>query len=168
MPALTWIPAVAADAEALVLLRIEAMRESLERVGRFDLERARQRFLSGFDAAHTWHIALRAAAGEGEGEGEGDGPVAPAPHRVGFFVLRPYQGELLLDHLYVRPGHQGAGLGAAALAEVFRRADGLQLPVRVGALKGSDANRFYQRHGFVEIEQAEWDTYYLRLPRPAA
>jgi len=146
MTAPTWLPATPADAEALVLLRIEAMRDSLEQVGRFDAERARQRFLSGFDPVHTWHVML-------------------AGRQVGFFVLRPYQGELLLDHLYIRPGHQGAGLGAAVLAEVFRRADAQRLPVRVGALKHSASNRFYQRHGFVEIEQAEWDTYYLRAPK---
>lgn len=140
-------PAASADAEALVLLRIEAMRESLERAGRFDAGRARQRFLSTFSPEHTWHIVH-------------------GGQRVGFFVLRPYQGELLLDHLYIAPAHQRQGLGAAVLAEVFKRADAAARPVRVGALRGSDSNRFYQRHGFAEIEQAEWDIYYLRSAQP--
>jgi len=42
--------------EALVAIRIAAMRESLERIGRFDRQRARERFLAGFDPA------LRASA----------------------------------------------------------------------------------------------------------
>lgn len=46
------------DFEALVALRIEAMRESLERVGRFDPARARERFRSGFSPTHTRHIEL--------------------------------------------------------------------------------------------------------------
>lgn len=141
-------PASPHDAEALVMLRIEAMRESLERIGRFDPQRARERFLRGFAPEHTQHIV---AGGR----------------RVGFVVLRPYQGELLLDHLYLRPGHQGGGLGAQVLQWVFAQADAQDLPVRVGALRESDSNRFYARHGFIEVEQGEWDIYYLRPRRSA-
>jgi GNAT superfamily N-acetyltransferase len=140
---LDFAPAAAADAEALVALRIAAMRDSLERIGRFDPQRARDRFLSTFAPELTRHLVV---GGE----------------RVGFVVLRTYQGELLLDHLYVHPAHQGRGIGAAVLARVFADADAQRLPVRVGALRGSDSNRFYQRHGFQPIEESEWDIHYLR------
>lgn len=146
MDELQLLPASAADAEALVLLRIEAMRESLERIGRFDPQRARARFLDGFDPAFTRHIVLQG-------------------RRVGFVVVRPHQGELLLDHLYLRPGHQGRGAGARVLAQVFAEADAADLPLRVGALRGSDANRFYQRHGFQPVDDSEWDHHYLRPRR---
>ena len=33
------------------------------------------------------------------------------------------------------------------------------------ALKHSDANRFYLRHGFVLKAEGEWDLYYLRPAR---
>lgn len=46
------------ESEELVRLRIEAMRDSLERVGRFDAMRARQRFLDGFVTDFTRHILL--------------------------------------------------------------------------------------------------------------
>jgi GNAT superfamily N-acetyltransferase len=140
---LEFTPATAADAEALVALRIAAMRESLERIGRFDPQRARDRFLSSFTPEQTQHLVL---------QGE----------RVGFVVLRSYQGELQLDHLYVHPSHQGRGIGAAVLARVFASADARGLPVRVGALRGSDSNRFYQRHGFRPVEESEWDIHYVR------
>lgn len=39
------------DIEALVQMRIDAMRESLERIGRFEPRRARDRFVSSFDSA---------------------------------------------------------------------------------------------------------------------
>ena len=55
---IAFCQAHADDADALVALRIEAMRESLERAGRFDAARARQRFLSGFSPEHTRHIVL--------------------------------------------------------------------------------------------------------------
>jgi len=50
---------------------------------------------------------------------------------------------------------------------VFAEAVALSLPVKVGALRGSDANRFYARHGFQLIEHGEFDNYYLRQPRNA-
>ena len=126
-------------------IRIAAMRESLERIGRFDAQRARDRFLAGFDPALTRHVLA---------DGE----------RVGFVVVRPCDDGLLLDHLYLLPRAQHRGTGAAVLAEVLARADASRLPVRVAALRGSDANRFYARHGFELVEEGEWDNHYRRDP----
>lgn len=140
------VPASADDAEALVALRTEAMRPSLERVGRFDPQRSRERFLSSFAPSHTRWIVR---AGE----------------RVGFVVVRPQDGVLLLDHLYIRAECQGLGIGREVLAAVFEHADATGQALRVGALVGSDSNRFYARHGFVLVEQTEWDNCYLRQPR---
>jgi GNAT superfamily N-acetyltransferase len=122
------------------------MRESLERIGRFDPERARTRFLDTFDAAHTRHVVADGA-------------------RVGFVVLRPEGDDLLLDHLYLLPSCQGGGIGAAVLADVFAQADARGSCVRVGALRESDANRFYARHGFELVEQGAWDNHYRRTCR---
>jgi GNAT superfamily N-acetyltransferase len=129
-----------------VAIRIAAMRESLERLGRFDPQRARDRFLAGFDPAATRHVVV---------DGE----------RVGFVVVKPDGDGLLLDHLYLRPDRQGRGIGAAVLADVFAHADACGARVRVGALRGSDANRFYARHGFEPDGESEWDCHYLRTPR---
>ena len=127
-------------------IRIAAMRESLERVGRFDPQRARDRFLARFDPALTRHVLA---------DGE----------RVGFVVVCPQDDGLLLDHLYLLPRVQGRGIGAAVLADVLARADASRLPVRVGALRGSDANRFYARHGFMRVARTDWDDLYLRPAR---
>lgn len=146
----TFAPVSPADAPALADLRVEAMRESLERAGRFDPERARQRLLAAFDAACTTALLV---------DGE----------RVGFLVLRPIPGRgdaLLLDHLYVHPAHHGRGIGTHALRHVFAQADRRRATVRVGALRGSDANRFYARHGFVPVEETPLDLYYERAPAP--
>ena len=141
--ALRLVPVALEDFEDLLVLRIAAMRESLERVGRFDPVRARDRFLATFTPDCTRHILS-------------------AGRRVGFVVVRPQGDSLLLDHLYIRPGHQGQGIGGAVLRQVVDEAAAQGLPVRVGALKGSDSNRFYQRHGFTLVEQGEYDNYYLR------
>jgi GNAT superfamily N-acetyltransferase len=141
--AIALAPAAAEDFEELLALRVAAMRESLERVGRFDPARARQRFQASFAPELTRHVLL-------------DG------RRVGFVAVRPDGAGLLLDHLYVLPAQQGRGVGSAVLALVFREADERGLALRVGALRGSDSNRFYLRHGFVLVEEAEWDLYYER------
>lgn len=140
---ITLAPAVESDFEALVAIRIEAMRDSLARIGRFDPVRARERFRAGFSPTHTSYIVVDA-------------------QQVGFVVTKPHEQYLLLDHLYVRPAHQGGGIGAKVLQLVFAQAKTLQLPVKVGALRGSDSNRFYARHGFELVEQGEFDNYYLR------
>jgi GNAT superfamily N-acetyltransferase len=139
----TFEPVVADDAEALVAIRIAAMRESLERIGRFDAQRASDRFLASFEPALARHLVVDGA-------------------RVGFVVVRPQGDGLLLDHLYVLPSAQGRGIGGAVLAAVLADADARGLPVRVGALRESAANRFYERHGFVLASQAQWDNHYER------
>ena len=139
---ITFEQAVQADAEALAALRVVAMRESLERIGRFDATRARERFLSGFNSEQTRHILV-------------------AGKIVGFVAIKPIENGLLLDHLYVKPAHQGQGIGAAVLSEVFAQASKANCSVRVGALRESESNRFYAQHGFVLVEQAEFDNYYV-------
>lgn len=130
------------DADALVAIRIEAMRESLERVGRFDAVRARERFLSSFQPLDTRFILL-------------NGEVA------GFVVIKTEGDFLILDHLYIRPIFHRQGIGAFVLQELFTRAIAENKPVRVGALKGSESNQFYARHGFRLVEAAEFDNYYV-------
>ncbi|UQV44858.1 GNAT family N-acetyltransferase [Janthinobacterium lividum] len=142
---LTFVPASLADGEALASLRVAAMRESLERIGRYDPQRACQRFLATFDPDCTWQLR------------HGDA-------LAGFYVLRPQAEYLLLDHLYLAPACQRQGMGAAVLARVFAEADAARKSVRVGALRGSEANRFYVRHGFVPDGEEEFDLYYRRAP----
>ncbi|TFY90608.1 N-acetyltransferase [Pseudomonas kairouanensis] len=147
-PPVILVPAQQSDLDNLVAIRIEAMRESLERVGRFDPVRARERFVSSFEASNTHHIEV---SGE----------------RVGFVVVKDHHNELLLDHLYVRPSAQGSGIGSVVLAHIFNVADAAALPIKVGALKESASNRFYTRHGFQFVESSEFDNYYVRQNVPA-
>ncbi|WLG85684.1 GNAT family N-acetyltransferase [Pseudomonas cucumis] len=148
----TLVATQSSDFEALVAIRIEAMRESLERIGRFDPMRARERFRDGFSPEFTRYIEV---CGE----------------QVGFVVVKPLIDGLLLDHLYIKPRAQGRGIGSAVLRQVFMEADASALPLRVGALKESASNRFYIRHGFQFVESSEFDNYYVRPTvqmRPAA
>jgi len=142
---LTFSATNESDVETLVAIRIAAMRESLERIGRFDPLRARDRFLASFDPSLCRFIEANGV-------------------QAGFILIRPQEDHWLLDHLYILPEHQGRGIGAAVLHDLVKNADAQHMPIRVGALRGSDSNRFYERHGFVRTDEAEWDIYYERMP----
>lgn len=132
------------DFDELVTLRIAAMRESLERVGRFDPARARDRLKNSFYPEHTKFLLL-------------DG------QKIGFYTFRPIDADgFHLDHLYVHPTYQSQGIGSYALLTLLRHSDSLCAAVHVGALKESASNRFYQRHGFLKTKEDEWDIYYTR------
>lgn len=129
----------------LVRIRITAMRDSLTRVGRFDPDRARERFESGFNPEYTRFINFGGL-------------------RVGFIVVKPGPGGLKLDHLYIEPDYQGRGIGGKVLQTIFSTADQLGLPISVTALRDSDSNNFYKRHGFKYQDETEWDINYIRIP----
>ena len=142
---LTFAAVTQADFDALVALRIAAMRESLERVGRFDPERARERLRNSFYPECSEFVVL-------------DG------RRIGFHTFRPTDNGFHLDHFYIHPDYQSRGIGSQVMGRLLSRSDACQMPVRLGALRESASNRFYQRHGFVLTSEDEWDCYYLRMP----
>ncbi|MEX2518327.1 MAG: GNAT family N-acetyltransferase [Paracoccaceae bacterium] len=133
--------ASADDAEQLAQLRVEAMRPSLEAAGRFDEDRARARFLDGFEPSAT-RLILR------------------DDELIGFFVMRYRPDHVLIEHLYVVEAEQGHGVGAGIVGYVMSRARGRKLPVRVSALTGSRANNFYLKQGFEVVGREEFDTLY--------
>ncbi|MGC5703551.1 GNAT family N-acetyltransferase [Pseudomonas sp. NFXW11] len=133
------------DLETLVQMRIAAMRESLERIGRFDPLRARERFVASF-AAERCHFILW------------DG------QRAGFIQSQSHLDHLHLQHLYLMPPFQGRGIGAKVLEGLFDRSASEQLPIRLDALRDSDSNGFYRRLGFVQVGESQWDIHYSRPP----
>jgi GNAT superfamily N-acetyltransferase len=92
------------------------------------------------------------------------------PAGIAVVSLRPnawYDGPVaLLDELYVVPDRRGAGIGSALLgaAERVARDAGAQvLEINVDGVD-RDARRFYERHGYrnVEAGQSEPMYYYFR------
>ena len=131
------------DACALAELRASAMKPGLQKIGRFDEERVRSRFLDSFVPADTKKILVNEIL-------------------CGFFVVKHNPGHLYLDHLYVDPDYQNRGIGGVVLEHVVRLSEQLKLPVRLGALKQSRANEFYRKHGFVRTHEDAYDIYYER------
>ncbi len=140
---LTFKRAQKNEVETLVAIRIAAMKESLESIGRFDPERARSRFVKTFKPADTIKISNN-------------------DEIIAFYMLTSKNDHLWLNHIYIKPGFQGHGIGSRILAAIFTKSQEQGLPVKLCALKGSRANAFYKNHGFVETHSDEWDHYYIR------
>ncbi|HKV13445.1 MAG TPA: GNAT family N-acetyltransferase [Reyranella sp.] len=138
-------PASEADFEPLLALRIDVMREHLERVFRYEPSRARRIFRQHFDEP-----GLRLVLIDGE--------------RAGCVGFRIGQDEIRIDSFYLDTRHHNRGLGTMILKVLLAEADVLDLPVRLEVLQGSPAGRFYERHGFVKLGE---DKVEARYERPA-
>lgn len=125
---------IAQDIEWLVELRAEVLRADLERLGRYDSVRVRQRMRDGFVPANTKVIVV---------DGED----------VGSITVRADNEAQWIEHFYLAPAVQGRGIGTVVLATVLESNDAR--PFRLNVLQGSPARRLYQRHGFtVDTEDA--------------
>ena len=138
-------PAEWADLEAIVELRAVVMRPDLERLGRFDEHRVRQRLRDAFSPHHTAVVLA-------------DGVLA------GCVALRPAEDGHWLEHFYLAPDVQGRGLGSAVLRTLLDRTDADGLLVRLNVLQGSAARRLYERHGFTVAVQDPVDIHMVRPP----
>jgi GNAT superfamily N-acetyltransferase len=134
-----------ADVEMIAELRATVMRPDLERLGRFDEHRVRQRLRDSFSPRHTSVIVA-------------DGAFA------GCVTVRPAEDARWLEHFYLVPEMQGRGLGSAVLRTLLDRFDADRVLVRLNVLRGSAARRLYERHGFVVEDQDPIDVYMVRRP----
>jgi GNAT superfamily N-acetyltransferase len=143
-------PVSEADFEPLLALRIDVMREHLERVFRYKPSRARRIFREHFDEP-----GLRLILVDEE--------------RAGCVGFRSGEGEIKIDSFYLERRFQNRSLGAVILKTLLAEADALRLPVRLEVLRGSPAGRFYERHGFVKLAEDDVEAEYERVvPSPAA
>ncbi|WP_419994565.1 GNAT family N-acetyltransferase [Streptomyces boninensis] len=134
------------DIEPIADLRAAVLRRDLERLGRYDEHRVRQRLRDNFSARHTWVITVAGEFG-------------------GCVTLRPAadDGTHWLENFYLAPFHQGRGLGSAVLRELLRKT---AATVRLQVLQGSPARRLYERHGFVTESEDPIDVWMMRPSHP--
>jgi GNAT superfamily N-acetyltransferase len=141
----TWRfgPVSEADFEPLLAIRMEVMREHLERVFRYKPSRARRIFRE-----HFAEPGLRLILVDDETAG-----------CVGF---RVGEAEIKIDSFYLARRYHNRGLGAEILKVLLVEADSLGLPVELDVLLGSPADRFYERHGFVKQGQDDIEANFRR------
>lgn len=139
--ATTFRSATEHDIEWMVELRAEVLRDDLERLGRYDPHRVRQRMRDGYLPAST-RVVLE------------DGV------EVGCVAVRTEAGERWLEHFYLVPAVHGQGIGGRVLRTVLAEED--PRPFRLNVLQGSPARRLYERHGFTVDSQDDVDIYMTR------
>lgn len=139
----TFAPAREDDFERLLALRLLVMQEHLERLGRYDPIRARQRFCDNFVAEHMRLILV-------------------GHDLAGCVALLPDDVGLEISNFYIAPPHQSRGLGGAVLSAILQEADAAAGCLHLQVLKRSPAIRFYQRHGFSATHEDDWDIYMAR------
>jgi GNAT superfamily N-acetyltransferase len=132
---------IASDIETLVSIRIASMKESLENIGRFDPQRARERLVENFRPEDTTLVIA-------------DGKV------IGFYATLQQEHALKLEHFYIDPAYQGQGIGRVALDRVKGKAQENSQEIILLALKGSKANLFYTRNGFIQYGEEAFDNLY--------
>ena len=136
---------VDADVEQIAELRAAVMRADLERLGRYDEHRVRQRLRDSFSTRDTSVIMV-------------------GRELAGCVTVRPVDGGQFLEHFYLAAHHQGRGIGSAVLRTLLERADAQGLTVRLIVVQGSDARRLYEHHGFVMEAEDPIDVHMVRPP----
>jgi GNAT superfamily N-acetyltransferase len=139
-------PVSEADFEPLLALRVDVMREHLERVFRYKPSRARRIFREHFDEPGLRLILV------------GD-------ERAGCVGFRVGENEIKIDSFYLDRRLHNRGLGTMILKALLAEADALGLPVRLEVLRGSPTGRFYERHGFVKFDEDDVEASYERAVR---
>lgn len=137
--------AVVSDAQWIAELRARVLRPDLERLGRFDPDRVRQRFLSAFDPVITQVVLVRG-------------------QEAGSIAVRPDEGSVWIEHFYLGADCQGRGIGSRVLQRELDASQG-DRPFRLNVLQGSRAQALYERHGFVVESQDAVDVFMVRHPR---
>ncbi len=151
LPAWRFGPTSEADFEPLLALRIDVMREHLERVFRYKPSRARRIFREHFEEPGMRLILLQSRGKDDE--------------RIGCVGFRSEPECLKIDSFYLERRFHNSGLGTAILKVLLAEADAAAKPVRLEVLTGSKADRFYLRHGFVKLRSDAIEAEYERPSR---
>ena len=131
----------------MLALRIDVMREHLERVFRYKPGRARRIFREHFDEP-----GMRLILSEDQ--------------RIGCVGFRSAPECLKIDSFYLERRFHNSGLGTAILKVLLAEADAAAKPVRLEVLTGSKADRFYLRHGFIKLRGDAIEAEYERPVAP--
>ncbi|MDC7125443.1 MAG: GNAT family N-acetyltransferase [Spirochaetales bacterium] len=129
------------DFDKLIDIRIRAMKPSLEKVGRFDKNRATERFRNSFIPEKTI-IATK------------------KDEILGFYMITMCEEHIFLNHLYVEPKFQNNGIGKMLLEQIKEIAIEHNKSIELEALKQSLANDFYCKNGFKKIGESDFDNLY--------
>lgn len=131
----------ASDVERIAELRAIVLYDDLNRLGRYDEVRVRQRLRDSFDPGHTWLIRTE----------ESD--------FIGCIAFKPKGEGFLLEHFYIHPDYQGRGAGRKLLQHFLNQKQVQGKTVTLNVLQGSPARRLYERFGFQVDSEDDVDVF---------
>lgn len=134
-------PSLGTDIDWLVELRAEVLRPDLERLGRYDPQRVRDRMRDAFRPENTRIIVV-------------DGSDA------GSISVRDEADARWIEHFYLAAGARNRGIGSAVLRRIIGGEDAR--PFKLNVLQGSPARRLYERFGFTAYEEDDVDVFMMR------
>jgi len=120
-------------------LRARAMFKSLSAINRYDDTKVRNRLLESYQIENTKSVYFQNKL-------------------VGFYSIEKQNGYMNLKHFYLEPTVCGQGIGTKVMEMIKKECAGI--PLRLNALKESEANSFYLKNGFVKTHEEEFDNYY--------
>lgn len=126
------------DYAALYELHCKSMGKHIARVYGWDEKRQAQLFRERFTMDDNWVI-------------ENDGNL------VGCIRFFWREDHYFLDNITLHQNYQNKGLGERLISRVLDDAN-----IRLQVYKGSEANRFYERIGFIKIEEKPNHNIYVR------
>jgi ribosomal protein S18 acetylase RimI-like enzyme len=135
-------PAVEADAPVLRSIAVAAYQHYVPRIGREPAP------MTADYTAAVRHGQAWIATEDGQA--------------VGFIILIPRPGYLLLENVAVLPAAQGRGIGARLLALAEQRAQSLRLAeIRLYTNEAMTENlAYYPRHGYIETHRAQQEGFH--------
>lgn len=135
-------PSTTQDVEWLAELRADVLRDDLERLGRYDPRRVRQRMREAFETRFTRVIVVDGAD-------------------VGSITVRGDGDERWIEHFYLAREMQGRGVGSRVLQQILDEEADTPL-LRLNVLQGSPARDLYARHAFRVDSEDAVDVYMTR------
>jgi GNAT superfamily N-acetyltransferase len=83
---------------------------------------------------------------------------------IGCIAIVDEPAVVVLKTLYILPGHQNRGIGAALMQRIIERADASKKPIQLRVLRVNPARSFYERHGFVVTHSTAERHFMARSP----
>ncbi|HBD94754.1 MAG: hypothetical protein A2015_01535 [Spirochaetes bacterium GWF1_31_7] len=124
----------------LAEIRARSMKDSLVNAGRYDEVKVRQRLLDTYKKENTIVFELQ-------------------NNVIGFYSITENKNNFYLNHLYIDVFYQNQGYGRIVLEHIkenYKNKD-----ILLNALKGSSANNFYKKNGFIKEKEDDIDNYYI-------
>ena len=79
---------------------------------------------------------------------------------IGCIAVIDEPDALLLEKLYILPGHQSRGIGTLLLKRVIERAHASQRPIRLRVLRVNPARLLCERNGF-EVDRSTAERHFM-------